>query len=45
MLDEDEVLRILDKQTLLDQIKGLRLDYLGFGFENRGRPCASLRVA
>ncbi len=27
---EDAVLRILDKQTLADQIKGLRLDYLGF---------------
>ena len=27
---EDAVLRILDKQTLSDQIKGLRLDYLGF---------------
>jgi type IV pilus assembly protein PilB len=27
---EDAVLRILDKQTLTDQIKGLRLDYLGF---------------
>ena len=26
---EDAVLRILDKQTLSDQIKGLRLDYLG----------------
>lgn len=27
---EDAVLRILDKQTLSDQIKGLRLNYLGF---------------
>ena len=27
---EDAVLRILDKQTLSDQIKRLRLDYLGF---------------
>jgi general secretion pathway protein E len=27
---EDAVLRILDKQTLTDQIKGLRLGYLGF---------------
>jgi general secretion pathway protein E len=27
---EDAVLRILDKQTLSDQMKGLRLDYLGF---------------
>jgi general secretion pathway protein E len=27
---EDAVLRILDKQLLADQIKGLRLDYLGF---------------
>jgi len=27
---EDAVLRILDKQMLSDQIKGLRLDYLGF---------------
>ncbi|MBI5889594.1 MAG: Flp pilus assembly complex ATPase component TadA [Nitrosomonadales bacterium] len=27
---EDAVLRILDKQTLSDQIKGLRLDCLGF---------------
>ncbi|MDO8990568.1 MAG: GspE/PulE family protein [Sideroxyarcus sp.] len=30
ILGEDAVLRILDKQTLSDQIKGLRLDYLGF---------------
>jgi general secretion pathway protein E len=30
---EDAVLRILDKQTLSDQIKGLRLDYLGFDDE------------
>jgi len=27
---EDAVLRILDKQALVDHIKGLRLDYLGF---------------
>jgi len=27
---EDSVLRILDKQSLSDSIKGLRLDYLGF---------------
>jgi general secretion pathway protein E len=27
---EDAVLRILDKQALTDQVKGLRLDYLGF---------------
>lgn len=27
---EDAVLRILDKQTLSDQVKGLRLDVLGF---------------
>jgi general secretion pathway protein E len=27
---EDAVLRILDKQTLSDQMKGLRLEYLGF---------------
>ncbi len=26
---EDAVLRVLDKQTLADQVKGLRLDYLG----------------
>ncbi|NTV96134.1 MAG: type II/IV secretion system protein [Thiobacillus sp.] len=30
ILGEDAVLRILDKQALSDQIKGLRLDYLGF---------------
>jgi general secretion pathway protein E len=30
ILGEDAVLRILDKQTLSDQIKGLRLNYLGF---------------
>lgn len=30
ILGEDAVLRILDKQTLTDQVKGLRLDYLGF---------------
>ena len=27
---EDSVLRILDKQSLSDQMRGLRLDYLGF---------------
>jgi general secretion pathway protein E len=27
---EDVVIRVLDKQTLADQAKGLRLDYLGF---------------
>jgi len=27
---EDAVLRVLDKQSLSDQMKGLRLDYLGF---------------
>lgn len=27
---EDAVLRILDKQSLSDRVKGLRLDYLGF---------------
>ena len=31
---EDAVLRILDKQTLADQIKGIRLDYLGFDDES-----------
>ena len=30
---EDAVLRILDKQALADQMKGLRLDYLGFDEE------------
>lgn len=30
IMGEDAVLRILDKQTLADQAKGLRLDYLGF---------------
>jgi general secretion pathway protein E len=30
---EDAVLRILDKQALSDQMKGLRLDYLGFDAE------------
>lgn len=30
---EDAVLRILDKQTLADQVKGLRLDCLGFNDE------------
>lgn len=34
---EDAVLRILDKQTLSDQIKGLRLDYLGFDDETLSR--------
>jgi general secretion pathway protein E len=33
---EDAVLRILDKQTLSDQIKGLRLSYLGFDEESIG---------
>ena len=28
---EDAVLRVLDKQTLSDQMQGLRLDSLGFG--------------
>lgn len=31
---EDAVLRILDKQALSDQMKGLRLDYLGFDEES-----------
>ena len=31
---EDAVLRILDKQALTDQMKGLRLDYLGFDDES-----------
>ncbi|MFA7316436.1 MAG: GspE/PulE family protein [Sulfuricella sp.] len=31
---EDAVLRILDKQTLTDQLKGLRLSYLGFDDES-----------
>jgi general secretion pathway protein E len=30
---EDAVLRILDKQALTDQVRGLRLDVLGFGDE------------
>ncbi|MDO9052832.1 MAG: GspE/PulE family protein [Gallionella sp.] len=30
ILGEGAVLRILDKQTLTDQLQGLRLDYLGF---------------
>ena len=30
IIGEDAVLRILDRQSLSDQIKGLRLDYLGF---------------
>ena len=33
---EDAVLRILDKQTLSDQMKGLRLDYLGFDAKSIG---------
>ncbi|HEV7823119.1 MAG TPA: GspE/PulE family protein [Burkholderiales bacterium] len=28
---EDAVLRILDKEALTDQVRGLRLDFLGFG--------------
>ena len=31
---EDAVVRILDKKTLSDQIKGLRLEYLGFDERN-----------
>jgi len=34
ILGEDAVLRILDKQTLTDQMQGLRLDYLGFDDES-----------
>ncbi len=34
ILGEDAVVRILDKKTLGDQIKGLRLDYLGFDERN-----------
>jgi general secretion pathway protein E len=34
ILGEDAVLRILDKQTLTDQLQGLRLDYLGFDKES-----------
>jgi general secretion pathway protein E len=34
ILGEDAVLRILDKQALADQVKGLRLDYLGFDEES-----------
>ncbi len=34
ILGEDAVLRILDKQTLADQVQGLRLDYLGFDEES-----------
>ena len=30
LFNEDIVIRILDKRSLADQIKGLRLDYLGF---------------
>ncbi|MDB5811740.1 MAG: type secretion system protein [Betaproteobacteria bacterium] len=30
IIGEDAVVRILDKQALSDQLKGLRLDYLGF---------------
>jgi general secretion pathway protein E len=33
---EDAVLRILDKKTLSDQVKGLRLDYLGFDARSMG---------
>jgi general secretion pathway protein E len=33
---EDAVLRILDKQALSDQVKGLRLDYLGFDEKSIG---------
>jgi general secretion pathway protein E len=36
ILGEDAVLRILDKQTLSDQIKGLRLDNLGFDAPSMG---------
>jgi general secretion pathway protein E len=36
---EDAVLRILDKQSLSDQMRGLRLDYLGFD----GRALAQMR--
>ena len=32
---EDAVLRILDKQRLADEVRGLTLDSLGFGTENR----------
>jgi len=32
---EDAVLRILDKQRLADEVRGLTLDSLGFGAENR----------
>jgi general secretion pathway protein E len=39
LFGEDAVLRILDKQALSDQSKGLRLDYLGFDDES----IASLR--
>ena len=34
LFGEDAVLRILDKQALSDQSKGLRLDYLGFDDES-----------
>ena len=34
---EDAVLRILDKQTLSDQVKGLRLDSLGFDEESMAK--------
>lgn len=30
LVSEDVVIRILDKRTLADQVKGLRLDFLGF---------------
>lgn len=36
ILGEDAMLRILDKQTLADQAKGLRLDYLGFDEHSLG---------
>ena len=36
ILGEDAVLRILDRQSLSDQIKGLRLDYLGFDEKSIG---------
>jgi general secretion pathway protein E len=36
ILGEDAVLRILDRQSLSDQLKGLRLDYLGFDEKSIG---------
>jgi general secretion pathway protein E len=33
---EDAVLRILDKQRLADEVRGLTLDSLGFGAQDRG---------